>query len=122
MATMLADVPGALASLAIQWWKHSTTKTWLTLLFRILFSGFLAFLLIGGSSILTLLLKSSPSVAFVGGIANGMIWAAGTMIYVFKTDKSGITKGMTIMLPMEAMKDNPTTTFNEIPSGKDTKK
>lgn len=123
MATMLADVPGALASLVVQWWKHSTTKTWLTLLFRILFSGFLAFLLIGGSSIGSLLLKGiEPLAAFVGGIANGMIWSAGTMIYVFKTDKSGITKGMTIALPMEAAKDNPTTAFDVIPTGEDKKK
>lgn len=114
---MVADVPGALASLVIQWWKHSTTKTWLTLLFRILFSGFLAFLIVGGGSMLTGLANHfSPGASFVGGIGHGMIWAAFTMVYVFKTDKSGITKNMTIALPMEAVAQDPTTTFATIPN------
>jgi hypothetical protein len=118
MATMIADVPGALASLAIQWWKHSTTKAWLTLIFRLVLSGLVTFLIMGGATMVTMLgTHFSPGSSFVGGIGDGMIWAGFTIIYVFQTDKSGITKGVIIAIPVEAAKQDPSTAFETLKQG-----
>ena len=116
------NVPGALASLVIQWWKHSTTKAWLSLLFRILFGGLITFLISAGSSMGYMLAQHfAPGTAFVGGIGIGMVWSAFGMLYIFKTDKSGITKNMNIPIAADLLEKDPTKTFDMVKNGEDKK-
>lgn len=88
----------ALAELAVGFWKAGKAQAWAKLVFELLCSGFISFLMVCGGVLI------SPPHSWPIGIGSGMVSAAICMTVVFR--RSPLTKGLLLVLPeVEATKE-----------------
>ena len=88
----------ALAELAVGFWKAGKAQAWAKLVFELLCSGLIAFLMICGGVLI------SPPHSWPIAIGSGMVTAAICMTVVFR--RSVLTKGLLLVLPeVEATKE-----------------
>jgi hypothetical protein len=89
-----------LAELAVGFWKAGKAQAWARLIFQLMASGAITFLIAGGLSLVGTAAGRIPAAwCWVIGVGNGM-WMAGVCMTVLWR-KSPLTKGMLLVLPSE---------------------
>lgn len=91
----------ALADLAVGFWKAGKAQAWAKLIFELLCSGVISFLVTCGGVLGTSAAagKIAPAFCWLLGIGAGMVTAGICMTVVFR--RSPLTKGLMLVLPSE---------------------